>query len=334
MLPINNLSVDLLTPESAVLWLALSVVALLIDLIAGQVISHRLPSLTTFFRQLAAFIIKKLDRPSRTLSALRIRGFLAIFLLLPIAAFSGFILNSLLLVHLYAPIIALILLLPILGQKRALLDMMETGILLSEKPKGQRADPHQKIRGACARTILNFSTTLVPITIWWCLGGFLLLLPYLLLSAFLEEAEKRRSGHPESPFFASISLLYEITTAPFAILAAVLIALAHFFVPGTNLTVFKAFYPGATFGPVSRYFPLNIIAVGLGLSLEAEIGEKAGSKKASDIKIHWIGPADGRAKFRLTDLKQIWLVIWVTLMLYLIVAAMIFSVLLLTVGAK
>lgn len=303
------------------------------DLASAHYTTRHIPSLERIFQRLAAVTIKKLDRPSRTLGALRLRGFLVVALLLPGAFFAGLFINNLMLLHPVAFLVAIAALMPIIGQKTGLEQVIEAGQLLTDK-KGQSGDPHHDVRKAGATAVLDFSLKLVPRTLWWSLGGFALLLPLLLLNTLMAEAEKRRSGYAESPFFITAAFLNEFAVAPLSFLAALLLALAHFFLPGTNLGVFKAFHPDMIYGPVSRFFPLNVIAVGLGLSVEAEIGERTGSRKLSDKDILWIGPEDGRAKFTNADLKKIWHISLIAFAFYLVVAAMIFSLLLLNIAAE
>lgn len=325
---INELSAGLFTTDGAALWLALAASAVIVDLIAGQYLTRHVPSADSLLSKCANYTIRKLDRPSRTLGALRLRGFIVIILLLPAAFLAGLWLNHLMVLEPFGLAITVAILLPLFGQKLVLLQLVGTGQQLGQKEENTGNDPYRSARTAAARAILDFTTTLVPRTLWWCLGGFALLLPQMLLAAFIQDAEKRRSGDPESPFFAAISVLYEVGTAPLAIIGAGLVALAHFFLPGTNLGAFKALRPGATFGPASRYFPLKVIALGLGLSLEAEIGEKTSGRKASDKEILWIGPDIGRAQLRPADLKKIWLIRLVALALYLVLTAMVFALLL------
>jgi len=332
-LPISDFSANLFTVPGTLLWLALAATALFLDFVAGQYINRYMPSLDTLFKHFTQFTVKKLDRPSRTLSALRLRGFIVVGLGLPMTFFAGLLLNYLMVQSPYALLGAAGLLIPLLGQKEGLQRIIITGRQLENT---QDNDPHHIVRTAGAKAVLDFATKLVPRTLWWCLGGFAFLLPQILLDTSIDEAEKRQSGYPESPFFSVASILHEITTAPPAIAAAALIALAHFFIPGTNLAVFKAFtsYKASFYGPASRYFPINVIATGLDLSLEATASEKSGSKKLSDKAIRWIGPKDGRAQLLPADLKQIWLVTLVAFALYVLIATMIFALLLLNGTAQ
>ena len=308
--------------------------ALLLDLAVGQYLSPYLPSVDKVFRRFADTIIKKLDRPSRTLNALRLRGVFVTALMVPTAFFGGIFLNYLTASQPYVLLGALVLLIPIIGQKATLRKVAKAGRNHSHNSPDRTADPHALVRAAGASAALAFALRLLPRSLWWCLGGFAFLLPHLLLASFIDGAEKRRSGYAESPFFSFMSLLHELSNVPPAFVGALLLAVAHFFLPGTNLWVLKAFDPrqvffkGATFGPASRYFPLNVIAVGLNLSMEADIGEKTAGKKISDKTVHWIGPTQGRAKLVPADLKQIWLVTLIALVFYFLIAAMVFLLLL------
>jgi hypothetical protein len=302
--------------------------------VVGHYINRHLPSVDTLLRKVARGTVKKLDRPSRTLGALRVRGLLTLALLLPIGFLCGLALNALVAISWYSLIATTVVLVPLIGQRQGLETIIKAGQQLREKNKHPDDDLHQTVRAAGASAILGFAVKLVPRTLWWGLGGFALLLPHMILAAFISVAEKRRSGYPESPFFSTMFLLYEITTVPPSLLATALLALAHFFLPGTNLAVFKAFHPRAAFGPASRYFPLNTVATGLNLSLEAEICEQTGNHKSSDKNIHWIGPADGRAQLLPADLRKIWLISIISYGLYLLIAGMIFTVLLQNVGTR
>jgi len=333
-LPINDFSASLFTIESALLWLVLLVTAVSLDLVAGQYFARYLPSIDTLFQRFVNAITKKLDRPSRTLTALRLRGIFIAAILIPAAYYAGIFANYLMTTQLYTPLIALLILIPVFGQKMSLTNVVEAGRRPEKNDPIRDPDPHAPLRQAGAVAILGFALKLLPRTLWFCLGGFALLLPQMLLATFVESAEKRKSGNVESPFFSFMALLYEFSTAPPAFIGALLLALAHFFLPGTNLWVLKAFDPrpvffsGATFGPASRYFPLNVAAVGLSLSLEADIGEKTAGRKISDKTIHWIGPADGRAQLMPANLRQIWLLTLIALAFYFLIAAMVFLLLL------
>lgn len=307
---------------------------MLLDLAAGQYLVPYLPPIDKYFQRFTQAVVAKLDRPSRTLSALRLRGIFVTVLLVPAAFYTGTFFNYLTASQPYVPLAVLVLLIPVVGQKTTLRKVVKAGRSLSKKSPAGTTDPHVLVRAAGASAALGFALRLVPRSFWWCLGGFALLLPYMLIANFVDTAAKRRSGYAESPFFSSMALLHELSSVLPAALGALLLALAHFFLPGTNLWVLRAFNPakvffkGATYGPASRYFPLNVIAVGLNLSMEADIGEKTAGKKISDKAVHWIGPKEGRAQLVPADLKQIWLVTIVALIFYFLIAAMVFLLLL------
>ncbi len=315
------------------LWLGLAAIALLTDYLLPLSATRKIPSLDVWLGRLAQGIIQKLDRPSRTLSALRMRGLIAVGVLLALAFALGLLLNFLMILHTTALVAALVLIIPLFGQKQTLQNMIKAGQELDPKTLKPNADIHHMVRAAGANAVLNFTTKLVVRTLWWGLGGFAFLLPQILLAAFMNAAEKRRSGQPESPFFTGFSILHELSAAPAAIFAAALVALAHFFIPHTNLGVFKAFYPKETVGPISRYYPLNVIAHGLNLAFEADISSAANKQKKSDRAVHWIGPADGRAQCKASDLKKIWLLTIIAFALYLMIGFMVFSLFFLIASA-
>lgn len=330
--PIKYLSADILTLSGASLWLALVFAALVIDLTLGQYLSRYIPSPETFFRALCKTIASKMDRPSRTLGALRVRGFLAIAILVPACFGAGLFLNSLLLLEPWiASAVAALILSMMLGQRTTHDAAIDVAKNFQTRATTNENDRHLVARQTCAAVTLAYTNKLVVRAIWWCLGGFAFLLPLMLLNSLFDVAEKRRSGEPESPFFTIPAFLHELVVAPFSILASMFFALAHFFIPGTNLSVFKGLNPGATKGPVSRYFPLNVAAIGLGLSLEAAIGEDTGKKKMSDKTIYWIGPDNGRAKAGPEDIRRAWHLSLVGTALFFVAAAMAFSLLMLQI---
>jgi len=329
-----NFSVDVFYSESAALVLALFWVAILIDLVAGHLSATFVPSLNTPFTRMARFLIKRLDRPTRTHAALRTRGAILLFIILPSLFYLGMLANQLLGFGLYGYAIIVAVLVPLVAQKKGWQRLIQAGAALKTKKEtvngakeAGKTDLLLEARLAASGVILNFCSKLVPLTAWWCIGGFACLLPYLMLSRLVTVAEKKRTGTPSSPFFALITPVYELMTAPFSIAAAALLALAHFFLPGTNLGVFTSFNPTATIGLASRYFPLNAASHGLGLSLEADVGEEI-NKMAAKKPSHWIGPKTGRAQLNPTMMRKVWLIILITFSLYMVVGAMIFTLLL------
>jgi len=312
--------------EPATLLLAILWAAILIDLVAGPNLEKFIPSPDKLFAHIAQALTRRLDRPSRSGITLLIRGGMILLFALPLLLYLGLYANQLLSTGLYGQAVIAVVLVPCIAQRQSWQLLIAAGVAVAAKNTGG-SDPHQKARTAASRVILNFCTKLVPLTVWWCLGGFALLFPYLLLSNLVKKAEKRRTGSPYSPFFLLIAPVYEIATAPFSIAAALLLALAHFFLPGTNLGVFASFNPTATNGPVSRFFALNAVAHGLGLCFEADTGEKI-SKISAKKAICWIGPKTGRAQLEPSVIRSIWLVMLIAFSFYLVATAMTFALLL------
>ena len=326
-----NFSAEFFNPEIAALMMALFWAAILIDLMVGQFVTGKVPSLDALFARVARALVRRLDRSSRTYAELRMRGILLVMIIIPPLVYAGILANELLEVGIYGPLLSALALVPLVAQKHRWQQLISAGGAISQA-KGQLSengdDIHHTRRLAVADTILGFCASLVPLGAWWSVGGFAGLFPYLLVANLMKAASRRRNGAPASPFFMLITLLHEVAVAPFAILAALLVGLAHFFLPGTNLGVFASFNPAATIGLASRYFPLNTIARGLELAVEADIGETT-SKPEIKKPVCWVGPTSGRAKLEPAMMRKVWFVTLIGFSLYGVVTAMIFTLLLL-----
>jgi hypothetical protein len=327
---IEDLYPTIFSQPSAAIWLTLALVSVAANLLLGRWLSSPLFSVSTYLGQLNKALINKLDRHSRTPGTLRIRGFILTIVFMPALFYAGLLINQLLPYGVYGDIVALAMLVPLIRLWPALHGLISAGKSLGAKTKGaEEKDRFKTARASLATAILTVTTTLLPYIICFSLAGFALLLPFVWLQNLLSHAERERNGSPESPFFCSAHILHELIAAPSAILGAIIMAFAHFFMLGTNLHVFRAFHPGATFGPASRYFPLKVIAEGLGLSVEADIGCETEKKKAFDRNPKWIGAAEGKAMVQPADLRKSWFILIISLALLFVVAVMVLAALLL-----
>jgi len=318
----------LLSLASAQIWLGLALLALLIDLAAGQWISGKVPTLKGLMLPIGLRLAKRLDRASRTPRALLVRGTLLCLIFLPALFYAGLLINSLLPFGWYGDLLALGLLVPVLQIKSGLAALTEAEKQLTEQTR-RGEDPFKPARQKLVTSTFEVAPNLAAFLVLFSLGGFAFLMPYLWLGSVLAASERTRSGGVESPFFKPVAFLYELVTLLPALFSGLLMAIAHFFLMGTQLSVFRAFLPTATFGPPSRYFALKVIAEGLGLSLEADIGSEAETRKAFDRNPKWISAAEGRAKLAPADLRKASLILVITTALILLSGTMALTVLLL-----
>lgn len=328
MQPTDPITPTLFSPETAAVWLGLFIVALLVDLAVGQWLINRVPRLETLLSPIGSKLAFKLNKSSRTPLALTIRGLIVCTLFLLPLFYIGLFLNSLILIDLYGDILTLLLLVPSIGFKAQLseLNMAETQI---SRPQDKTKDHHKAARTLISGATLATVPRLLTFGFLFSAAGFAAILPYLWLENLLTAADRTRSGKPESPFFSVPGFLVETITIVPVLVGSLLLALAHFFLTGTNLSVFKSFNPTATFGPASRYFPLKVLAEGLGLSMEADAGCEAENRKAFDRNPRWITSEDGRAKLTGADIRKISIILVITVALHLLSGTMLLTALLL-----
>lgn len=328
MPPTDSIAPDFFTPETAAVWLALFLLALLIDLAAGQWLYNRIPGPNTLLHPLSTYLSLRLDKSSRTPRALWVRGLLLNILFLPALVYVGNALNSLMLLDLYGDILSLLILLPCMGFKSQLRHLAEAEGLLAA-PKDDKGDRFKTARSMVAQATLALVPRILIFALLFSTTGFAGLLPFLWLENLLAGTDRTRAGAPGSPFLVIPGFVYELVAFLPAIVSCLLFATAHFFLPGTRLTVYKAFNPAATIGPVSRYFPLKVLAEGLGLSMEADAGCEAENRKAFDRNPRWVSAKDGRAKLTGADVRKISIILVITIALHLLSGTMLLTALLL-----
>ncbi|MBL4836380.1 MAG: hypothetical protein JKY34_02285 [Kordiimonadaceae bacterium] len=295
-------------------WSTIALAAIFIDLAIGGFLNGKIPNLNVALRFIANGIDTKLDRPGRSDSALKTRGFATLLLCLPLLYLLGTLLNQLAKSTSAGTAVALLALIPILGQKKGWLRHTQTGRELAND--AHTIDPHGTAQNSTQRIILKFGCQFAPNLFVFCAWGFALLLPLLFLQGLLGDTIK--NGVSRRPFLAYSRFAYELITLPVTIVISVLLALAHYYLPKTNLLAIKGFSKKGMKLPRSHFIPLNIVATGLGLSFQRKIESKLEGKN----KLAWVGPENGRAKLTATDMRSVWLVVLVAYGLSLILLMM------------
>ena len=295
-------------------WLTLALAAIFIDLVIGGFLNGKIPNLNGVLRFVANGINAKLDRPGRSDSALKTRGFATLLLCLPLLCLLGLFLNQLAKSASAGAAVALLALIPILGQKKGWLRHTKTGKALANDP--HTIDPYGTAQYSTQRIILKLSCQFAPNLFVFCVWGFALLLPFLFVQGLMGNTIK--NGVSRRPFLAYSKFIYELITLPVTVIISALLALAHYFLPKTNLLAIKGFSKKGMKLPRSHFIPLNIVATGLGLSFQRKIENKLAGKN----KLAWVGPENGRAKLTATDMRSVWLVVLVAYGLSLLLLMM------------
>lgn len=302
------------TGPDSLYWLLLIAVATASDIAAGQFLAGRIPNLDAVLAFLTRGITGKLDRKERSAGALRTRGLITLLLCIPPLYFVGALADIVGKNSAAGTAIALLILLPLLSQKQIWLNHTKAGRRIATD--ASIADPHALAQSNAQAVILRYATGYVPTALLFALGGFAALLPYRFLSCLTQAGVT--NNQPVSPYFKYIRWLHELITLPLSLFASLLLGLAHFFIPGTNLGVFWGL-PRNNTGTIASYFlPLNIMANGSGLSFH----RKDGPPSTLHREQKWIGPEHGRAKLTTDDMRSIWLVVLIAFGLSLIALAM------------
>lgn len=297
-------------------WLLLIALAICTDLIAGKYLSGRIPNIDVILRACAQRISDKLNRQGRSSKALKTRGVLTLILFIPILYFLGSLANDLSRISAASTAIALLAITPILAQRKLWSDHVNLGRQIAA---GKVAtDPETAAQISTQNIILHYSSGFLSTTILLIVGGFAALLPYKFIVGLVHAGILK--NQPSSPYFKYIRILHELVSLPLSVVAGLLLGLAHFFVPGTNLRVFWQLSPNQTHTLASQFIPLNIMANGSGLNFLRKEGPKSTLEKESK----WVGPQSGRARITPTDMRSIWLVVMVAFGLSLVALVMLF----------
>lgn len=233
-------------------------------------------------------VFQKLNRPGRSASALYARGLLVQAVFLPLGFFAGSLLNELALTpYVGAPVAALLL-------ARVIAFRGHWDRLKADK--GARTPDAADIRGRIEQLALAFARDWLASLVLFTIGGFALLLPFRLLASGSDQRSTTGGAKPASSFKRAFVPLYDVAALPGALWAAMLLALAPIFIPGTQLSAVRGFGAIRLRGILSRVITLTIVAYALNFSFVFDVGKGASTPG-------WIGPAHGRAKLTQADLR-------------------------------
>ncbi len=280
----------------------LIIVAALLDaVLGGRFLLGRLPNLNTFIKGAFHILERKLDRPKRTSTELYVRGLIILCFISPVLAAAGVLLNGVFLSGDIGFFICAFLLAPVIGLKA---DWQKT-LSVTSPASSKQFDTN---RHQAKTIILSFADKLISNSLLFAIGGFALFLPYRFLMCAVEKAEQIPKP---APFLKPLALLGHLVCLPGHIGAALLLAAAHIFVPGTKLGAIKGLFLIPTFKGV-RAIPLNVIAEGLQLSFDSHNG-----------KTQWIGPTNGTAQTTSAHLRKIWFLIFAACSVALLITVLI-----------
>ncbi|WP_286830008.1 MULTISPECIES: hypothetical protein [Kordiimonas] len=181
--------------------------------------------------------------------------------------------------------------------------------------KSAAFEQHDLTRENIKRATFGFTDTVVSNLVIFAIGGFSLLLPYRFLRTVIDQAAELNVARPESPFLRPFWLIGELAALPGSILATLMIAAAHIFIPSTRLVAFLAPLRGRKGALPSRLLPLSALAHGLNLSFRFAPGKRQ----------PWVGPKDGRAKQTSADLRKAGLVFLVAGLIGLLATLMLLA---------
>ncbi|WP_139167677.1 hypothetical protein [Kordiimonas lacus] len=236
------------------------------------------------------------------------RGIIVLALFLPVFFWIGRALDPLLFLSPFSFVAAAFALSLLLRQHR-----LWAGIIRDSKSAA--FEQHDLTRENIKRATFGFTDTVVSNLVIFAIGGFSLLLPYRFLRTAIDRAVELNVARPESPFLRPFWLIAELAALPGSILATLMIAAAHIFIPGTRLVAFLAPLRGRKGALPSRLMPLSALAHGLNLSFRFAPGKRH----------PWVGPKEGRAKQTSADLRKAGLVFLVATLIGLLATLMLLA---------
>ncbi|NVJ70904.1 MAG: hypothetical protein HWE08_11150 [Alphaproteobacteria bacterium] len=262
-----------------------------------------------------AFLRGRLDRDNRSNGERFIRGLIVLVALLPLLHLAGRFLDAFAFAGTAQSILLAVVLSLFIRQRQVWATMLAS----SKAYAGTTSDTQFENNRANIRKItFGFSDNFVSNLLIFTIGGFGLLLPYRLLRLALDTTEESYIQRPQSPYLSGFWPLAELAALPGTLLASLLIAMAHIFVPGTKMSAIIGMAQKVPQTLFSRLLPLNILAHGLGLSFHTAPGKKAA----------WIGPKSGRAKQTAMDVRKTALILVVALLLGILVGFLVLGFLL------
>ncbi|MFC3050298.1 hypothetical protein [Kordiimonas pumila] len=278
-------------------WLGLIGAALVTDLVIGGWIARIIPSIDRPFQTITDFLTQRLNRSGRSYAALRMRGAILVLAFTPLLWIAGKALNFLSETYPVAAVLCFIILLPLVGQKPIW--------LLISSPTEQAAtqiktDAHTVPQRRAQKVTFHFAGTYLANITLVLLGGFAFLLPFRFLASWL--SPKDALVHEKTgAFYKPPLFLHSIMAFPGVFIACALLFLSRFFYPGTKLYPIISTAPKPKQIPGSTYWPLALMASGLGLNFKQTL--------LHPQKTIWIGPPNGTAKLTVTHLKKVWYLI-------------------------
>jgi len=291
-------------------------IAVIIDLLIGGWVAKWVPSLDDLLNKLASILSKKLNRKGRSNAALRMRGGIILIIMVPALWLIGAAANHLSHLSMLGNLVSIILLLPLIGQKKSWLEISNRAALQPNE------DPHVIAQVRTQKTVLHFGLSYLANIVVLLVGGLALLIPFRFLSAMSTDA--KNLSKRSDPFFSALTRVYTLLSLPAVILGCSLFVLARFFLINTHLNPFSGSKSRPRNIAFSNFWLLHFVAEGLKISFKQTIGHRSANK------VIWIGPTDGVAKLTGDHVRKTWYLVLVStsfsyllgLMLYVYLAAL------------
>lgn len=294
---INEIPISDATPYLATC-IVLAGCTILVDILIGGKIAAITKMFLKPLMHLNGTLIRKLNRQERSVAALRLRGTIILLFFLPLFAGAGYFLDLALKRNIFFAPLAILILLPGLGQKETWLEV--SSLWDSER----KSDPYDTTQAAAINLIHQYGTRFVPYVCIFLIGGFAVLTPYLFLCIFLGWV--KQSDEITGPFFDPLLVVHQLLSLPGILVGGITLILARFFMTGTHLNPLKGLGAKVIAIPHSLYWPLAITAYGLELSFKPSSQVRKSRRQEADKSLLWVGPKSGAAKLTAAHLKKIW----------------------------
>ncbi len=270
-----------------------------------------LPCPDDFFERLATFFRTRLDRANRSSGERFVRGIIVLVVTIPVLFFAGLWFTVKVTDDSLSVILSAIVLSLMIRQRQLWSDVIAASMDATD------SRTKEQIRLSGRAMVTAFCDRVVVALTLFAFGGFALLLPYRFLRVIIAMDTEGNSEAPAQPFLRPFWPLAELMALPGSWIAAFLMASAHIFIPGTNLSAFKGLFMMRRRAMPSQYWPLAVTAQGLELSFR--FSKTKGAR--------WIGPEGGRAKQTNADIRRIGLLLVVATLLGLVLASMLLTAL-------
>ena len=243
------------------------------------------PSLDSITAHSVHFLQSRLERRARSKATHYWRGTLAALLLAFSFGAVGYGLDQLVFFHPALTAIAVFFVAKFLSLKIS-------WQLFQNTPPAANND---QCRQLARQPIALFSNYYAPAVVLFIAGGFTLLLPFSCLHAASLAAEKTQE---ESLFFRPFQRMRSVAAFPGEVIGTALLAIALLFWPTANWS--KGWLSVFRLGKSVKLWPLIMTAHAFNWSFERLDGERW----TDSSKQKWLGPADGSAQLRPTDVKN------------------------------